>query len=61
MPDIPKNAYRVFTGPDNEKRLVFIDARGSVMKLVPRDEHKRLPDGYYTREFELIRRSDKPV
>lgn len=61
MPNVPRNAYRVFTGPDDEKRLVFIDARGSVLQLVPQDKHKRLVDGYYTREFELIRRSEKPV
>ena len=59
MADTPKNAYRVFTGPDNKKRLVFIDARGSVSKLVPQAKHKALADGYYTRNLKLIRRSEK--
>ncbi len=63
MTNVPKNAFRVYTGPNGRKNLVYIDPRGSVLPLKQKDAQSRaarLPDGYYTTDFELIYRTSPP-
>ena len=59
-PNVPTDAYRVYTGPDGRKRLVYIDPTGMPVDLVPDKRVAGLRDGYYTRKLKLIRVSEMP-